>query len=73
MSNRENATVTKPIQSIMFTAKAPGDQPVLQKINELADVLPGINPKAALKNFLLRALPPEIARLRANGGQLLAS
>lgn len=73
MEKQETGTMSKPIQSLMFSAKNSDDQAILQSINELASVIPGIKPKAALKNFLLRVLPSEIERLRKNGGQLLAS
>jgi hypothetical protein len=70
MALRKKAQVSKPIQNLMLTSKVPDDRPVLQKINELASVVPGVRAKDALKNFLLRTLPTEIERLRNNGGQL---
>lgn len=73
MSKQKRKDVAKPIQNLMLTAKVADDREVLQRINELASVVPGIGPKDALKNFLLRTLPAEIQRLRENGGQLLAS
>ena len=73
MTNGKRNAVSKPIQSLMFTSKNPDDQAVLQKVNELAALIPGVKPKAALKNFLLRVLPSEIQRVRKSGGRLLAS
>lgn len=70
-TKQEKTKVSKPIQNLMLTSKIPDDRDVLQKINELASVVPGIKPKDALKNFLLRNLPAEIQRLRVNGGQLI--
>jgi hypothetical protein len=72
MDEQERTKVAKPIQNLMITSKIPDDRDVLQKINELASVIPGLRAKDALKNFLLRSLPAEIERLRSNGGQLAA-
>jgi len=70
VTGQEKTQVSKPIQNLMLTTKIPDDRDALQKINELSSVLPGVRPKTALINFLLRTLPAEIQRLRRNGGQL---
>ncbi|HUS74331.1 MAG TPA: hypothetical protein VMY06_14830 [Sedimentisphaerales bacterium] len=71
MSKDKKRTMPKQIQNLMLTEKIPDDRPVLRLINELASVMPGIGPKSAFKNWVLRNLPTEINRLRGNGGQLL--
>lgn len=70
MKKAKRAKVSKPIQNLMLTSKVPDDRPVIQLINELASAIPGIGPKDALKNWVLRSLPEEIKRLRSSGGQL---
>lgn len=52
------------IKNILLSAKYPDDREVIGLINEHARTMPGIKPKDALKNFLLRRLPLEIAKLR---------
>ena len=70
VTEQEKVKVSKPIQNLMLTSKIPDDRPLLQLINELASVVPGVKGKNAFKNFCLRNLPAEIKRLRDNGGQL---
>ncbi|MHC4326392.1 MAG: hypothetical protein ACYSUX_19145 [Planctomycetota bacterium] len=61
----------KTVNNLLFSARNPDDREVLAQVNELATSTPGIKPKAALKNFLLRCLPGEIKRLRESGGSIL--
>lgn len=71
ITEQEKTKVSKPIQNLMLTSKIPDDRQVLQLINELASVIPGVKAKDAFKNWALRSLPAEIQRLRGNGGQLI--
>ena len=63
--------VNKTIKNLLFCDKYPDDREVMARINELAHAVPGIKPKDAVKNFLLRTLPQEIRRLRDSGGRLI--
>ena len=70
MDENEKTEVARPIQNLLLTAKIPDDEPVLQLIGELSRLLKGMKPKDAFRNWVLRALPNELDRLRDNGGQL---
>ena len=57
------------VKNLLLTDKTPDDRPVIKLINELVSLLPGVEPKSAFRNFILRTLPEENQRLRGNGGQ----
>ena len=69
-TNEKKPKMPGSIKNLLLTDRTPDDIPVLRLINELAGLVPGVKPKDALKNYLLRTLPAENRRLRANGGQL---
>jgi len=71
MPTTQEKQMRKSIKNLLFCDKYPDDREVLARINELATAAPGIKPKDAVKNFLLRTLPQEIKRLRETSGQLL--
>jgi len=67
MAKNETTEVPGSIKNLLLTDKTPDDIPVLRLINELAGLMPGVRPKDALKNFLLRKLPAENQKLRSSG------
>jgi hypothetical protein len=69
MAKSKGKKMSGPIQNLLLTKKVAADRPVLSQINEMVDLMPGMDPKSVLRNFLLRYLPVENNRLRNNGGQ----
>lgn len=58
------------VKNLLLTDNSVEDRAIIKKINQLAELMPGIRTKDAFRNFLLRALPTEIDRLRKSGGQV---
>lgn len=73
MSGKKKSNkMSRSIENLQITNTVPSDRPVIKLINELGHLVPGVKPKAAFKNFILRKLPDEIKAIRENGAQLTA-
>jgi hypothetical protein len=61
---------SKTVSNLGF--KGSDDGELIELAKEYARLRPGLSLKAAIRNYLLIALPKEIERIRNNGGQLTA-